>query len=455
MPVNSFDDHPLSWQPAREALGPGPVYLALAAALEADIGRGVLPPGLRLPPQRELADFLDIDFTTVTRAYAVCREHGLIYGVTGRGTFVSPHEGDGDSSAGVIDCGVVQGFPGTGTGEVVAAARSVMMRESAASLFSYGRRDGAARQRAAGAHWLARNGVHVPAERLAVFPGSQGAISSALLSLFSVGDALAVDAFTYANLISLAKLAHIALVPVESDARGMRPDALAEAASNPRVKGVFLMPHCANPTGISLSERRKDELADAIESRNLMLLEDCARLAPPARGERPLFARIPERTVYISGLARSIAPGLRVTFMAFPEKSTERLLSALHHLAIKASALEAEILSEAILTGRAERILREKAKKAREANVLFNRVFPKAPRSSPTALFRALPLPGTAGRGPEIERACLAAGVRVCHSDRFSVRVGNPLSFLRISISSAPDMASLHRALVTIRKTVF
>ena len=75
MPVNSFDDHPLSWQPAREALGPGPVYLALAAALEADIGRGVLPPGLRLPPQRELADFLDIDFTTVTRAYAVCREH--------------------------------------------------------------------------------------------------------------------------------------------------------------------------------------------------------------------------------------------------------------------------------------------------------------------------------------------------------------------------------------------
>ena len=98
MPVNSFDDHPLSWRPRRDAPGGGPVYLALAAQLADDIAAGLLPPGAKLPPQRELADYLDIDFTTVTRAYGVCRERGLIYGVTGRGTFVASPDAGGESS---------------------------------------------------------------------------------------------------------------------------------------------------------------------------------------------------------------------------------------------------------------------------------------------------------------------------------------------------------------------
>ena len=52
MPVNSFDTYPMNWKPAREALGTGPLYLALAAALERDVRSGALPPGTRLPPQR-------------------------------------------------------------------------------------------------------------------------------------------------------------------------------------------------------------------------------------------------------------------------------------------------------------------------------------------------------------------------------------------------------------------
>ena len=110
MPVNSFESYPMSWRPVRTALGPVPLYLALAAALEHDVRKGVLPPGTRLPPQRELADFLDIDFTTVTRAYGVCRAKGLVYGVTGRGTFVSAVPGITESADddGLIDVGVVQ-----------------------------------------------------------------------------------------------------------------------------------------------------------------------------------------------------------------------------------------------------------------------------------------------------------------------------------------------------------
>ena len=56
----------LAWVP-RIAKGAGPVYLAIADALAEDILSGRLCPGMRLPPQRTLADALDIDFTTVTQ----------------------------------------------------------------------------------------------------------------------------------------------------------------------------------------------------------------------------------------------------------------------------------------------------------------------------------------------------------------------------------------------------
>ena len=44
--------------------------------------------GDRLPPQRELANRLKIDFTTVARGYVEARKRGLVDTQVGRGTFV-------------------------------------------------------------------------------------------------------------------------------------------------------------------------------------------------------------------------------------------------------------------------------------------------------------------------------------------------------------------------------
>lgn len=66
----------------------GPVYLAIADALSADILSGKLEASARLPPQRALAAALGIDFTTVSRAYAEARRRGLVEGRVGQGTYV-------------------------------------------------------------------------------------------------------------------------------------------------------------------------------------------------------------------------------------------------------------------------------------------------------------------------------------------------------------------------------
>ena len=90
MPYNSFDDYPMSWRPTLTK-GDTPLYIALANKLEADIASGQIKPGTKLPPQRELADFLDVNLSTVARAFKICSDKGFLKSSVGSGTFVSYH----------------------------------------------------------------------------------------------------------------------------------------------------------------------------------------------------------------------------------------------------------------------------------------------------------------------------------------------------------------------------
>lgn len=88
MPHNSFENYPMSWRPTLKK-GTEPLYISLATQLENDIAGGILRPGTKLPPQRELADFLDINVSTVSRAFKICSQKGLLSGTIGSGTYVA------------------------------------------------------------------------------------------------------------------------------------------------------------------------------------------------------------------------------------------------------------------------------------------------------------------------------------------------------------------------------
>ena len=88
MPVNSFDNYPMSWRPQLKK-DKGSIHKELTDLLRKDINEGVLLPGTKLPPQRELADFLDINVSTVSRAFKECEQEGLLSSAVGSGTFVA------------------------------------------------------------------------------------------------------------------------------------------------------------------------------------------------------------------------------------------------------------------------------------------------------------------------------------------------------------------------------
>lgn len=66
MPINSYDNYPLTWRPDKQKLK-RPYYRSLIQQLEQDILKNKLQKNTQLPSQRELADYLDLNFTTVAR----------------------------------------------------------------------------------------------------------------------------------------------------------------------------------------------------------------------------------------------------------------------------------------------------------------------------------------------------------------------------------------------------
>ena len=76
-------------EPPIDTSGPELIYIQVADRIAAQIERGDIAPGSRLPAERDLAADLGVSYDSVRRAMEVLRERGLIVTVHGRGTFVA------------------------------------------------------------------------------------------------------------------------------------------------------------------------------------------------------------------------------------------------------------------------------------------------------------------------------------------------------------------------------
>lgn len=450
----------LTWKPERERLT-RPVYQSLAKALEDDIASGALPAGTKLPPQRELANFLDIHFTTVTRAYKICELKGLIYAVTGSGTFVSASEANEVTlaanlgSAPLIDLGFVSSFESCNE-LLTATAKKALAQQNFSSLATYDFPTGLPRHKDMGLRWLESLGVHTDANHMAIVSGTQNGLALALLALFSPGDRIAVDTYAYANFIELAKMYRLRLVPIRGDAEGMSPEALEFQCRQNPIRGLFLVPSCNNPTTVTMTDRRKKALARIIRDHGLILIEDdimaflTAGLRPDYQG--PLYRLVPDQTVYLCGTSKSICSGLRVTYMVFGEPFRENLLKALYNINVKTSSVDAEIISAVIASGKAREIVEKKRLLAKKRQALFDRYFPNGGNCGhPYSFFRWLPIADTR-RGAEIEQELLTHGIRVYHSDRFLSGHHEDARYLRIALSTVDTEETLSRGLEILRQ---
>lgn len=454
MPVNSFEHYPMSWKPDKKALK-RPFYQSIAVLLEQDIANGFLAPGTKLPPQRELADFLDLNFTTITRAYTLCERKGLIYAVTGSGTFVAPNAArsiaiSANETTNWIDLGFVASFEQTNQ-IVTEAIQKVTEKKYLNQLLNYNDPTGILHQKTAGLNWMESFGIRVDHEHTAIVSGAQNALAITLTALFEPGNRIATDLYTYSNFIELAKMFHIQLIPIPADQFGMLPDELEKQCRQVDIHGIFLMPSCGNPTTVMMSDFRKHELADVIRKHELILIEDDIHAFMTAGiisdYQQPMFNLLSEQSVYICGTSKSICSGLRVAYIVFGDPFRQKILQAIFNVNVKTSSLDAEVVTELILSGKAHDIISQKKRLAQAANDLYLEYFPSQKNAGhPLSFYRWLPLQEHRD-ALQLETDLKRNGVRVFHSDRFLSGQTTPDKYLRIALSSTNSLDELKTGL--------
>lgn len=432
-----------------------PLYLALAERLEHDIRTGRLPPGTKLPPQRILADHLGVNLSTVTRAFKVCGQKGLICAAVGSGTFVASDTAVNTllwpaGGPRILELGSI--FPDGAPNEVVAEVMKKMAAEpDFGALFRYGAPGGTPWQREAGARWIAKTGYRIPPDVVLVSGGGQNAVAAVLAGMFRPGDRIGTDPVTYPGVKTAASLLGIRLVPVHQERGEMTEEGILYACKNENIKGLYLIPDLHNPTTRTLPVETRKMIAGVAVKKNLIVVEDGINSFLPERPLPPVAMYAPERTIYIASLSKVLSPGLRLAFLAVPPAWATKVGAALYGLNVSVSPLLAELAARLIQGGKAESIVKAHRAHALRYNALVDRILGDCRIDGPPeGNFRWLWLPERF-TGEQFERRAYQAGVQVFAAERFAVGSGRPPRAARLAVTAAGSAERLETALKILK----
>jgi len=351
----------------------GPVYRAIADAIDEDVQKGTLRAGTRLPPHRDLADRLGVTVTTITRAYTEATRRGLIAGHVGRGTFIrGTAQTDDDAGTGPFDLSMNILIPDK---EVAVLEKHLFARRVLpwTQLLGYVPARGHLRHREAMAAWLSTCGFEADPERIVLTAGAQHAMSVAVAAAAKPGDTLLVEELTYSGARLLADHMGLKLRGVPMDAEGLRPDALESAIRSTRARVLYCMPRLQNPTSAMMSERRRKQIAGIADKHRLIVIEDDTYgFLSPER--EPLAPLLPQRTIFITSLSKSLFPGLRLGCAVPPASLVDKVTSAVWATMINPSPIGADMMSSWIEDGTAARIVEWKKREVAARQQMARRV---------------------------------------------------------------------------------
>jgi DNA-binding transcriptional MocR family regulator len=426
------------------------MYLAIANALAADILAGKLAIGARLPPQRALAETLDIDFTTVSRAYAEARKRGLVEGKVGQGTYVRRRQASSahDAASGMVDMSM--NLPPRFTDPVLVdrmwdGIESLRGDGGQDLLLRYQEPGGARRDREAGAIWLAPRMAEVSTDRILICPGAQGALLALLGALASPGDLICAEALTYPGFRSVAAHLRLKLMAAPMDEEGLIPEAFDALCAQHQPKALYCTPTLHNPTATTLSIERRKALILIARRRQIPIIEDDAYGALPVHAPLSLAALAPEIVYHIAGLAKCLSPALRVAYLVTPDaRATARLMGAIRATASMGSPLTSAIATRWIENGTAAAVLDAIREETNARQAIAARILPGTDRRNRAGFHLWLHLTPPWTRGEFVARL-RSAGIAVVPSDAFALT--EPPEAVRLGLGAAATREALEKSL--------
>lgn len=443
----------------------GPLYVRLADSIEQAIGDETLRAGSKLPPLRNLAFDIGVTVGTVSRAYSIARERGLVSGEVGRGTYVLDKQEASVQSGNDLQrySGLMPSpnpnliamnstsAPEIGQSLQIAEIFNQLAVEDPKMISDYLRHI-PDHWREAGQKWLSKQNWTPDVENVLPTMGAHAALMAVLNAVTITGDRIAFEELTYPATVRAGALMGRRPIKVASNEHGIDPEAFEHICAQQHPKIAVLVSTFNNPTLTTIPYENRLKIVESARRHNVLILDDDTYGVLDNEAPPPFAKLAPERAFHVSSLSKSVAAGLRSGFVACPPGYVNRVMNA--HRLITGSAPRAmkEVSVRLINSGKAEIIQQkayaENARRIEKLRAALDGFDFKSDLRCPFIWLR-LPEPWVPST---FCKAARANNVLVEEADEFKVgQTDHAVPFVRIAITGELAANRLDEGLAVIR----
>lgn len=373
----------IKWKPDKNAKIP--VYQQIVQFVYEKVSKGEWPIGTRLPSQRTLAELFEVNRSTIVTAIEELASYGIIEGCYGAGTQIVsntwslflPPSPDWNSyvSSGFFKANnstiqtinhleFVPDMVRLGTGEVDPRLFPQKMWKHICESLSqnvtslgYLEALGLMELREAISHHMETLGIYAPPSCILITSGSLQALQLISVCLLKSGSTIYTEAPTYLKSLQVFQSAGMNLSGVPMDDNGIQfrnLEHLLEKGMRQDSSILYTIPTNHNPTGITMSESRRNDLMEFCTANRLPIIEDGAYQELCYDGNQPTPLKAMDKTgmvIYLGSTSKSLAPGLRIGWIIAAEPIVQRLGDVKMQMDYGASSISQWAFAEFLSSG--------------------------------------------------------------------------------------------------------
>jgi len=211
-----------------------------------------------------------------------------------------------------------------------------LLRDKGAIALQYGPTEGEAPLREEIAKWMSREKATIKPENILITVGSQQGLDIVSKIFLDPNDIVVMESPTYIGGLQAFSAYRANMMGVPQDDEGMRMDLLGKvlaklAKRNKKPKFIYVVPDFQNPSGITMSLKRRKELLEMTYQYEVPILEDS-----PYRDLRFAGKAVPaiysldtqNQVIVLGTFSKLLCPGLRVAWMMAPAEWMDRMVVA-------------------------------------------------------------------------------------------------------------------------------
>jgi 2-aminoadipate transaminase len=211
------------------------------------------------------------------------------------------------------------------------AAANTVLDESGREALQYSSSEGDLELR----NWIAdrykkKNKFTIHPKNILITSGSQQGLDLLGKTFLNEGDNVIIEEPGYLGAIQAFSLYKPTFFPISLDADGIKTDKLKQVLLNHDIKLFYCVPNFQNPSGISYSEKKRQEVAELLKEKNTILIEDdpYGELRFLGKDRTSFYNIIPNNTVLLGSFSKIVAPSFRIGWIVAKDEIMDKLIIA-------------------------------------------------------------------------------------------------------------------------------